>query len=94
LEKALALRRLRYNGWRIAQALHLSPATVSRILRRNGMNRLRSLDPPPPVVRYEHKRPGDLIHFVGSEIGSEANATPRSHRASNREDSKENRCAT
>ena len=63
LEKVLALRRLRYNGWRIAQALGLSRATVCRILRRNGMNRLRSLDPPPPVVRYEHKHPGDLIHF-------------------------------
>jgi len=63
LEKVLALRRLRYNGWRIAHALHLSRATVSRILRRNGMNRLQSLDPPPTVVRYEHKRPGDLIHF-------------------------------
>ena len=63
LEKVLALRRLRYNGWRIAQALGLSRATVCRILRRNGMNRLRSLDPPPPVVRYEHQRPGDLIHF-------------------------------
>ena len=62
-EKVLALRRLRYNGWRIAHALGLSRATVSRILRRAGMNRLRSLDPPPPVVRYEHKHPGDLIHF-------------------------------
>ena len=63
LEKVLALRRLRYNGWRIAHALGLSRATVSRVLRRAGMNRLRSLDPPPPVVRYEHKHPGDLIHF-------------------------------
>jgi transposase InsO family protein len=63
MEKVFALRRLRYNGWRIAQALGLSRATVCRILRRAGMNRLRSLDPPPPVVRYEHKRPGDLIHF-------------------------------
>jgi transposase InsO family protein len=62
-EGVLALRRLRYNGWRIAQALGLSRATVCRILRRAGMNRLRSLDPPPPAVRYEHKRPGDLIHF-------------------------------
>jgi transposase InsO family protein len=63
IEKVLALRQLRYNGWRIAHALALSRATVCRILRRAGMNRLRSLDPPPPVVRYEHKRPGDLIHF-------------------------------
>ena len=63
LEKVLALRRLRHNGWRIAIALGLSRATVSRILRRAGLNRLRSLDPPPPVIRYEHKRPGDLIHF-------------------------------
>lgn len=43
--------------------LGLSRAAVSRILRRAGMNRLRSLDPPPPVVRYGHKRPGSLIHF-------------------------------
>jgi transposase len=63
IERVLALRRLRYNGWRIAQTLALSRATVSRILRRAGMNRLRSLDPPPPVVRYEHPHPGDLIHF-------------------------------
>jgi transposase InsO family protein len=63
LERVLALRRLRWNGWRIAGELHLSRATVCRILRRAGLNRLRSLDPPPPVVRYEHKHPGDLIHF-------------------------------
>jgi len=57
------LRRLRWNGWRIARELALSRATVSRVLRRLGLNRLRSLDPPPPVVRYEHKHPGDLVHF-------------------------------
>ncbi len=63
LEKVLALRQLRYNGCRIAHALHLSRSTISRILCRNGMNRLQSLDPPPPIVRYEHARPGDLIHL-------------------------------
>jgi transposase len=63
LERVLALRRLRWNGWRIAREVSLSRATVCRILRRAGLNRLRSLDPPPPVVRYEHKRPGELVHF-------------------------------
>jgi transposase InsO family protein len=63
LEKVFELRRLRRNGWQIAHELKLSRATVSRILRRAGLNRLRSLDPPPPVQRYEHKHPGDLIHF-------------------------------
>ena len=63
LEKVLVLRHERRNGWRIARELKLSRATVSRILRRAGMSRLRSLDPPPPVVRYEHKHPGDLAHF-------------------------------
>jgi len=63
LEKVFQLRRQRRNGWQIAHELKLSRATVSRILRRAGMNRLRSLDPPPVVQRYEHKRPGDLVHF-------------------------------
>jgi len=63
LERVLSLRRERRNGFQIAYELKLSRATVSRILRRHGLNRLRSLDPPPPVVRYEHKHPGDLIHF-------------------------------
>ncbi len=62
-EQVLDLRRLRYNGFRIAHALGLSRATVSRILRRAGMNRLQSLDPPPKAVRYEHAHSGDLIHF-------------------------------
>jgi transposase InsO family protein len=70
LEKVLELRRLRRNGWQIAAELKLSRATVSRILRRAGLNRLRSLDPPPPVVRYEHKRPGDLIHFDIKRLAS------------------------
>jgi transposase InsO family protein len=63
LEKVFQLRRQRRNGWQIAREVGLSRATVSRILRRAGLNRLRSLDPPPPVVRYEHPRPGDLVHF-------------------------------
>jgi transposase InsO family protein len=69
LEKVLALRRLRYNGWRIAAELGLSRATISRILRRAGLNRLRCLDPPPAVIRYEHKHPGDMVHFDVKRLG-------------------------
>ena len=63
VEQAIQLRRLRWTGLRIAAQLGLSTATVSRILQRAGLHKLGSLDPPPPVVRYEHKHPGDLIHF-------------------------------
>jgi transposase InsO family protein len=63
LARVFALRRLRKNGWHIAQEVGLSRATVSRALRREGMNRLSSLDPAPAFVRYEHKHPGDMIHF-------------------------------
>ena len=60
-EKVLALRRLRYPGHRIARALGLSRATVSRLPRRAEPAALARS--PPPAVRYEHKHPGDLIHF-------------------------------
>jgi transposase InsO family protein len=63
VEKVLALRRLHRNGWCIARELGLSPATVSRILRRARLSRWRDLNPPPPVVRYEHAAPGDLLHL-------------------------------
>jgi transposase InsO family protein len=57
------LRRQRWTGMHIAQALHLSRATVSRILRRLQISRLRDLEPAPPLIRYEHAAPGDMIHF-------------------------------
>ena len=63
VEKAVALRRLGYPGWRIARELALSPATVSRILRRARLSRWRDLHPQPPVQRYEHPAPGDLVHL-------------------------------
>jgi transposase InsO family protein len=57
------LRRERWTGVRIAQQLGLSRATVSRVLRRLGLNRIRDLEPAPAVVRYEHAAPGDMLHL-------------------------------
>ena len=57
------LRRQRWTGAEIAQALQLSPSTVARLLRRQGLERLRQLEPPVPVQRYEWARPGGLLHL-------------------------------
>jgi transposase InsO family protein len=57
------LRRQRWTGVRIALATGLSRATVSRILRRLRLSRMRDLDPAPPILRYEHPAPGDLLHL-------------------------------
>jgi transposase InsO family protein len=61
--QVIALRRQLRPAYQIAQATRLSPATVSRILQRAHLNRWRHLHPAPPVVRYEHPAPGDLLHL-------------------------------
>lgn len=57
------LRRQRLTGAQIAQQTGLSRATVFRILGRVGLSRLSQIEPPPPVQRYEHAAPGDLLHL-------------------------------
>jgi transposase InsO family protein len=63
IAQVIALRRQLRPAYHIAQATHLSPATVSRILQRAQLNRWRHLHPAPPIVRYEHPAPGDLLHL-------------------------------
>ena len=57
------LRRERRTGVQIAQLTGLSRATVSRILCRLHLNKVRMLEPPPPPNRYEHAAPGDMLHI-------------------------------
>ena len=63
------LRRERWTGLRISLATGLSRATISRILRRLHLSRMRDLESPAPVVRYEHAAPGDLLHLDIKKIG-------------------------
>jgi transposase InsO family protein len=63
------LRRLRLTGGRIARALGLPRSTVGAVLRRMGLGRLKALDPPPPAVRYERERPGELLHLDIKTLG-------------------------
>jgi len=65
----IALRRQRLPGDEIARLCWLSPATVSRILRAAKLSRARDLDPPPPIRRYEHPNPGDMIHIDIKKLG-------------------------
>ena len=64
-----ALRRQRHTGKQIAIEVKVSPATVSRVLRRLGLNRIRDLEPAEPDRRYERKSPGEIIHIDIKKLG-------------------------
>jgi transposase InsO family protein len=63
------LRRQRHTGKQIAAEVEVSPATVSRILRRLGLNRGRDLEPAEPERRYERENPGEIIHIDIKKLG-------------------------
>ena len=63
------LRRQRWTGRQIAADTGVSPATVSRVLHRLGLNKLSALEPAEPVRRYERQNPGELIHLDIKKLG-------------------------
>jgi len=69
IDAVAALRRQRWAGARIARQTGLSRATVSRILRRLKLNRIRHLEPAPVYPRYEHDAPGDMLHLDIKKLG-------------------------
>lgn len=69
VEQVEMLRRARYTGKQIAAELSISPATVSRVLKRLGLNRIGALEPTAPVRRYEREKPGEMIHIDIKKLG-------------------------
>jgi transposase InsO family protein len=63
-----SLRRLRMTGPEIAEALDMPLSTVSGILTRIGLGRLGRLGLE-PARRYEHQRPGELLHVDVKKLG-------------------------
>jgi transposase InsO family protein len=63
------LRRQRHTGEQIAGEVGVSAATVSRILKRLGLNRLSALEPAGPVRRYERAAPGEILHIDIKKLG-------------------------
>jgi transposase len=70
VNRIAALRRECWTGKHITAELGVSPATVIRILRRLGLRRMRDLEPPEPVRRYERACPGEMIHIDIKKLGS------------------------
>ncbi len=68
-DRIVTLRRQRFTAKHIASVVAVSPATVSRVLARAGLSRLKDLEPAEPVRRYERDEPGDMIHIDIKKLG-------------------------
>jgi len=62
-DRIATLRRQRVTGKHIALETGVSPATVSRVLKRASLSRMKDIAPTEPVVRYEYAEPDGLIHL-------------------------------
>jgi transposase InsO family protein len=69
VRRVIELRHQRLTCRHIAHLCGISPATVARILRRAGLNRLKALEPREPTRRYERQHPGELIHLDIKKLG-------------------------
>lgn len=69
IDEIITLRRQRFTGKHIAKVAGVSAATVSRVLKRAGLSRMRDLEPAEPVKRYERRNPGEMIHIDIKKLG-------------------------
>lgn len=59
----------------LAAVAHRRPGRARRghrqplCMRRLGLSRLKSLEPPVPIVRYERAAPGELLHLDTKKLG-------------------------
>jgi len=69
VERIEYLRRQRMPGKEIATTVGVSPATVSRVLKRLRLSKLSALEPAEPPRRYEREQPGEMIHIDIKKLG-------------------------
>ena len=67
--QVLALRKARRPIRTIAETLGCAYATVRRFAARRGISRLPAMELPPPVIRYERERPGEMLHLDTKKLG-------------------------
>jgi len=68
-EKVIEARKCRQTYHQISQRLHIGRSTIARLLGRAGLNRLSSLEPAKPLLRYEYDQPGGLLHLDIKKLG-------------------------
>jgi transposase InsO family protein len=68
-DAARVLRDRRLTIRAIADRLAVPVSTLRRWLKSQGLSRLPPREPPPPVRRYEHAAPGDLLHLDIKKLG-------------------------
>jgi hypothetical protein len=73
----MKLRSLRMTAAEIAETLQMPLSMVSAILKRHGIGRLGRIGLE-PAVRYEHSRPGELVHIDVKKLGRFQVAAKRS----------------
>lgn len=69
VERIIGLRQQRLTDRHIAMETGVSPATVSRVLKRAGLSRMKDITPAEPVVRYEYAEPSGLIPLNIKRLG-------------------------
>ena len=67
--RIVELRGERRTMRQVARLAGVGLSTVARVCKAEGLSRLRSLEPQPPPVRYEHDAPGDMLHIDTKRLG-------------------------
>src|SRR4029077_9585361 len=68
VERIEKLRRQRLTGKAVAAETGVCAATVSRVLRRLGLNRLSALEPAAPPRRYERDRKSSAVSSSSATV--------------------------
>lgn len=68
-EQILELRQQRMIMSEIAGKVGCSQSSVQRVLVRSNLSKLPSLEPVVPIIRYEHPKPGDMLHLDIKRFG-------------------------
>jgi len=78
-ERIRELRLRSLAAFQIAHLLGMARSTVSAVLVRLGLNRLKALESREPANSYEHDRPGSMLHLDTKKLGRISGIGKRIH---------------